>query len=60
MSRVPDIYQFDELTWPEVNEAVLAGHSGIIANPNCSTIIMDVVVWPLYRRNRVERIVVST
>ena len=48
------------LVVPEINPQDLATHAGIIANPNCSTIIMDVVVWPLYRRSRVERIVVST
>ena len=48
------------LVVPEINAEDLAWHKGIIANPNCSTIIMDVVVWPLYRENRVKRIVVST
>ena len=48
------------LVVPEINADDLAGHQGIIANPNCSTIIMDVAVWPLYQRSRVERIVVST
>ncbi|HWL95045.1 MAG TPA: aspartate-semialdehyde dehydrogenase, partial [Phycisphaerae bacterium] len=32
----------------------------IIANPNCSTIIMNMAVWPLHQVNRVKRIVVST
>lgn len=48
------------LVVPEINPEDLAAHRGIIANPNCSTIIMDVVVWPLYRRRRVKRIVVAT
>ncbi len=48
------------LVVPEINAADLEDHKGIIANPNCSTIIMDVVVWPLYQLKRVERIVVST
>jgi len=33
---------------------------GIIANPNCSTIIMLVAVTPLHRRARVQRMIVST
>src|SRR5581483_4676844 len=33
---------------------------GLIANPNCSTIIMNVPVWPLHKINRVKRIIVST
>jgi len=48
------------LVVPEINPQDLAAHAGIIANPNCSTIIMDVVVWPLYQHSRVARIVVST
>ena len=48
------------LVVPEINPDDLAHHRGIIANPNCSTIIMDVVVWPLYQRRRIQRIVVST
>ncbi len=48
------------LVVPEVNPGDVAQHQGIIANPNCSTIIMVVPVWPLYRANRVTRMVVST
>jgi len=48
------------LVVPEINPQDLEWHKGIIANPNCSTIIMDVVVWPLYHHKRVERVVVST
>ncbi|MFH1566637.1 MAG: aspartate-semialdehyde dehydrogenase [Gemmatimonadota bacterium] len=48
------------LVVPEINPQDLGSHHGIIANPNCSTIIMDVVVWPLYRRHRVRRIVAAT
>lgn len=48
------------LVVPEVNPGDLTGHHGIIANPNCSTIIMNVAVWPLHKANRVKRIVIST
>lgn len=48
------------LVIPEVNPAAIHKHVGIIANPNCSTIIMNVPVWPLHQYNRVKRIVVST
>jgi len=48
------------LVVPEVNPEKIAEHRGIIANPNCSTIIMNVPVWPLHQLNRVRRIVVST
>jgi len=48
------------LVVPEVNPGDVTTHRGIIANPNCSTIIMVVPVWPLHRVNPIRRIVVST
>ena len=46
---------------PEVNpEAARNRPKGIIANPNCSTIIMNVPVWPLHKANPIKRILVST
>src|SRR3954464_10948283 len=48
------------LVVPEVNGEMIFKHAGLIANPNCSTIIMNVPVWPLHKANRVKRIVVST
>jgi aspartate-semialdehyde dehydrogenase len=48
------------LVVPEVNPADALGHSGIIANPNCSTIQMVVVLFPLHRLSEIRRVVVST
>lgn len=48
------------LVVPEVNPEQIHKHNGLIANPNCSTIIMNVPVWPLHKVNRVKRIIVST
>jgi aspartate-semialdehyde dehydrogenase len=48
------------LVVPEVNPEQIHKHNGLIANPNCSTIIMNVPVWPLHKVNRIRRIVVST
>jgi aspartate-semialdehyde dehydrogenase len=48
------------LVVPEINPEQIQKHVGIIANPNCSTIIMNIPVWPLHKVNRVKRIVVST
>ncbi len=48
------------LVVPEVNPEQISKHVGIIANPNCSTIIMNVAVWPLHKVNRVKRMIVST
>ncbi len=45
---------------PEVNREDIDGHKGIIANPNCTTIIMVVAVKPVYDISPVKRIVVST
>ena len=48
------------LVVPEVNPEAIKKHIGIIANPNCSTIIMNVPIWPLHQVNRVKRLIVST
>ena len=48
------------LVVPEVNAGDIPNHKGIIANPNCSTIIMNVPVFPLHKANPIRRIVVST
>ena len=48
------------LVVPEVNSAAIAGHQGIIANPNCSTIIMVVALQPIQELSPLTRIVVST
>jgi aspartate-semialdehyde dehydrogenase len=48
------------LVVPEVNPQDIEHHRGIIANPNCSTIIMNVPVWPLHQRAGVKRVIVST
>ena len=48
------------LVVPEVNAEQIQKHNGLIANPNCSTIIMNVPIWPLHKVNRIKRIIVST
>ena len=48
------------LAVPEVNPGVIGGHRGIIANPNCSTIQLVVVLKPLHDRWKIRRVVVST
>jgi aspartate-semialdehyde dehydrogenase len=48
------------LVVPEVNPEAIFKHNGLIANPNCSTIIMNVPVWPLHKVNRIKRLIVST
>ncbi len=56
-------FRMDEdvpLVVPEVNPGDLAWHSGVIANPNCSTIQMVVALKPLDDLARIKRVVVST
>lgn len=48
------------LVVPEVNPETIQQHHGIIANPNCSTIIMVMALKPILDRVRIKRIVVST
>ena len=48
------------LVVPEINPQEARNHKGIIANPNCSTIISITPLWPIHRRNPVKRMIVST
>jgi aspartate-semialdehyde dehydrogenase len=48
------------LVVPEVNAHAIAGHSGIIANPNCSTIGMVVALKPIHDAVKIKRVVVTT
>ncbi len=49
-----------KLVVPEVNAQVLTEDDKIIANPNCSTIQMVLVLNPLHKKYRIKRVVVST
>ncbi len=56
-------FRMDEdvpLVVPEVNGESALKHNGIIANPNCSTIIMAVAIKPIYDLSPIRRIIVST
>jgi aspartate-semialdehyde dehydrogenase len=44
----------------ETNPEAVRAHRGIIANPNCSTIIAITPLWPVHRINRLRRMIVST
>ena len=48
------------LVVPEINPEALREHKGIIANPNCSTIISITPLWPIHKVNRIQRMIVST
>ncbi|MBN1673272.1 MAG: aspartate-semialdehyde dehydrogenase [Kiritimatiellae bacterium] len=48
------------LVIPEINAAALEGHQGLIANPNCSTIVALMALAPLHRAARIRRFVAAT
>jgi aspartate-semialdehyde dehydrogenase len=52
--------QTKKLVVPEINAGELTASDKIIANPNCSTIQMVLVLAPLHKRYGVKRVVVST
>ena len=56
-------FRMDEgvpLVVPEVNADKIPGHNGIIANPNCSTIQLVLVLKPIHDTVKIKRVVVST
>jgi aspartate-semialdehyde dehydrogenase len=56
-------FRMDEgvpLVVPEINPEAAEKHKGIIANPNCTTILMGMVIFPLHQVQPIKRIVVST
>jgi len=48
------------LVIPEINPEAVKQHRGIIANPNCSTIIGITPLWPIHQANPIKRLQVST
>ncbi len=48
------------LVVPEINPEDVKNHKGIIANPNCTTIIMDIAVWPIHKEYKVKRLVAAS
>ncbi len=48
------------LVVPEVNPESVFGHNGLIANPNCTTILLALILAPLAKEIQIRRVVVST
>ena len=48
------------LVVPEINREAIFTHKGIIANPNCSAIISITPLWPIHKKNRIKRLIIST
>ncbi len=45
---------------PEVNAKEALNHDGIISNPNCTTILLSLVLAPLNNISRIQRVIIST
>lgn len=48
------------LVVPEINAEAARGHKGVIANPNCTTAIAAVALYPLHREFGLKKVIVST
>jgi aspartate-semialdehyde dehydrogenase len=48
------------LVVPEINAGEIGRHHGIIANPNCSAIISILPLWPIHRKNPIQRLQLAT
>lgn len=48
------------LVIPEINGADVKGHQGLIANPNCTTAVTLMALYPLHQRFRVKRLFASS
>ncbi len=48
------------LVIPEINAGAIAGHKGIVANPNCAAIIAITPLWPIHQHNRIRRMTIAT
>ncbi|MBU1992118.1 aspartate-semialdehyde dehydrogenase [Patescibacteria group bacterium] len=48
------------LVVPEINAETARGHRGVISNPNCTTAIAAVVLWPLHQKYGLKKVIVST
>ena len=48
------------LVIPEINPQGLRQHHGLIANPNCSTAVMLMGLWPLHQQFGLKRVIVAT
>ncbi len=48
------------LVVPEINADEIARHQGIIANPNCAAIISILPLWPIHRKNPLQRLQLAT
>lgn len=45
---------------PEINPEAASDHQGIIANPNCTTILLGLAIYPLHQLQPIQRLVIAT
>jgi aspartate-semialdehyde dehydrogenase len=45
---------------PEINEKQIHNHKGIIANPNCTTIISLMAVYPIYKLSKISEMTIAS
>lgn len=48
------------LVVPQINPKAALRHQGVISNPNCTTAILAVALWPLYKNFGLKKVIVST
>ena len=48
------------LVVPEINGDLINLSNGIIANPNCCTALLCIVLYPLYKKIKIKRLIIST
>lgn len=56
-------FRYDDdvpLVVPEINPDAACDHNGVISNPNCTTAILTVALFPLYREYGLKKVIVST
>lgn len=56
-------FRYDEdvpLVVPEINAEAAKNHQGLIANPNCTTTIAAVALWPIHQEFNIKKVIVST
>ncbi len=56
-------FRYDDevpLVVPEINADAARRHRGLISNPNCTTAIAAVVLWPLYKAFGLKKVIIST
>ena len=71
LEKIPNVWIIDNSSYfrldkeiplviPEINAETITDKTRIIANPNCSTAQLVLVLFPLHKKYNIKRIVIST